>query len=158
VIVHQGISIDIPIGGSAEKGKGLNWNIVGDEFLNRVTDEQVRMLNVIPEILPDLLLRRSWNVNEVTANLDVRSVDDWQVRAILLDEWDETWHLGVIWGGSISEVVQERSRHSPMKAMSTPPSAKGPPSVVHLSPFLRIHASKLALASSVKRRLGSATP
>lgn len=158
MVAHSGVSVDIPIGGGTEKGKSLNWNIIGDEFLNRVTDEQVRMLNVVPEILPDLLLGRSWNVDQVASNLDMRSVDDWQVRAILLDEWDETWHLRIVWGGSISEVDQERSKHLPMKAISTPPSANGPPSVVHRSPFLRIHASKLALASSVKRRLGSATP
>ena len=45
-----------------------------------------------------------------------------------------------------------------MKAISTPPSARGPPSAVHRRPFLRIQASKAALASGVNLRSGSATP
>ena len=45
-----------------------------------------------------------------------------------------------------------------MKAMSTPPWARGPPSAVHRRPFLRIQASKADLASLVNLRSGSATP
>ena len=45
-----------------------------------------------------------------------------------------------------------------MTAMSTPPGARGPPSAVHLNPFLRIQASKASLASLVIRRSGGETP
>ncbi|KAL9714779.1 hypothetical protein Ac2012v2_001439 [Leucoagaricus gongylophorus] len=45
-----------------------------------------------------------------------------------------------------------------MKATSTPPGARGPPSAVQRSPFLRIQASKLSCACRVSRRSGAATP
>src|SRR5688572_19362365 len=45
-----------------------------------------------------------------------------------------------------------------MKATSTPPGARGPPSAVHLNPFLVIQASKPSFCSCVKRRSGAATP
>jgi hypothetical protein len=35
------------------------------------TDKQIGMLNVIPEVLPDFLLRRAFLVHEIAAYLDV---------------------------------------------------------------------------------------
>jgi len=45
-----------------------------------------------------------------------------------------------------------------MKAISTPPGARGPPSAVQRRPFFKIQASKPSFASWVKRRSGAATP
>lgn len=61
-----------------------------------LTDEQIGVLNVVPEVLPDFLLRGTRIVNKVAADLNVGSVDDGKLRANLLDERDEARHLGII--------------------------------------------------------------
>ena len=61
------------------------------------TDEEIGKLDVIPQVLPHFLLRRTSNMHEIATNLNVRAVDDRQVGADLLDQRDEAWHLRVIW-------------------------------------------------------------
>ena len=86
-----------PIGGSAEESQCLFGDIAWNEAFHRVTDEEIRMLDVIPKVFPYSLLRRTLLVDEVTADLDVRAVDDGEVWAGLLDKRDQSWHLGIIW-------------------------------------------------------------
>ena len=85
-----------PIGGSTEKGQGLNGDTIRNEVADRMTDEDIRVFDVIPEILPDFLLRRTLLMNEVATDLDVGTVDDGEVGAGLLDQRDQAWHLGII--------------------------------------------------------------
>jgi hypothetical protein len=81
-------------------------------------DEEIGMLDTAPEVIPDLSLRRTLNVNEVTANLcsnnrsivdssahdqqrpgaylDMGTIDNWNVWSGLLDERNEPWHLRVV--------------------------------------------------------------
>ena len=66
----------IPVSSSTKEGQLLRRHVTWHKFVHRVTDEHVRMLDVVPQVLPDLLLRRAGNVDEVTSDLDVRTVDD----------------------------------------------------------------------------------
>ena len=77
-----------PIGGSAEKGQSLNGDTIWNEVAHRMTDEEVRVFDVIPEIVPDFLLRRPLLTNEVATDLDVGTVDDGELWAGLLDQRD----------------------------------------------------------------------
>lgn len=86
-----------PVGGSPEESQGLDGDIVRNEIAHRVTDEEIRVLDVIPKIFPDFLLRRTLLVDEVAADLNVGTVDDGEVWTGLLDQRDQTWHLGIIW-------------------------------------------------------------
>lgn len=65
--------------------------------LERLTDEQIRELDVVPEVLPHLFLGRSGHVDEVAADLDVRAVDDRQLGADFLDQRDQPGHLGIVY-------------------------------------------------------------
>ena len=85
-----------PIGGGTEKGQGLNGDTIRNEVADRMTDEEIRVLDVIPEVVPDFLLRRILLMNEVATDLDVGTVDDGEVWAGLLDQRDQAWHLGII--------------------------------------------------------------
>ena len=61
-----------------------------------LTDKQIRQLDVVPQVLPDLLLRGTRDVHEITPDLNVRAVDDGELRPDFLDERDEARHLRVV--------------------------------------------------------------
>lgn len=63
-----------------------------------MTYEQVGQLDVLPQVLPDFLLRGSFLVDEITADLDVRAIDDGELGANFLNEGDQTRHLRVVCG------------------------------------------------------------
>ena len=46
-----------PIGGSTKEGQSLNGDAVRNEVAHGMTDEEIRVFNVIPEVFPDFLLR-----------------------------------------------------------------------------------------------------
>lgn len=54
------------------------------------------MLNIVPEVFPDFFLGRSWDVNEVATDFDVRTVYNRQFGPDLFNQWDEARHLRVI--------------------------------------------------------------
>ena len=85
-----------PIGGSPEESQGLNRDIVRDEVAHRVADEDIGVFDVIPEIVPDFLLRGTLLVDEIATDLDVGTIDDGELWTGLLDQGDQTWHLGII--------------------------------------------------------------
>lgn len=85
-----------PVGRGAEERELLRWDVARDELVDRMRDEEVCVLDVVPEVLPNLLLRRARDVDQVTSDLDVRTVDDRQVGAHALDQGDESRHLRVI--------------------------------------------------------------
>ena len=85
-----------PIGGGAEERQSLDGDIVWHEVADRVADEEVGMLNVVPEVLPDFFLRRALLVYEIATDLDVGTVNDGEVWAGLLDQRDQARHLGII--------------------------------------------------------------
>ena len=85
-----------PIGSSTKEGESFDGNRVRDEVPHRVADEEIRMLDVIPEVVPDFLLGGSFFVDEVATDLDVGTVDDGEVWTGLLDQRDQAWHLGIV--------------------------------------------------------------
>ena len=87
---------DSTVSSGAEERVLVRGDIAGHELVHRVADEQIRVLDVVPQVLPDLLLRRALDVDQSAANLNVRAVDDGKVGADLLDERNQTGHLGVI--------------------------------------------------------------
>lgn len=88
--------LHIPISGSTQQSQFLGRHVARDELVHGVTDEQIRMLDVVPQVLPNLLLRRPSDVNEIATDLNVRPVDDGDVRADFLDQGYKAWHLRVI--------------------------------------------------------------
>lgn len=54
------------------------------------------MLDVVPEVLPNLLLRRTRYVNKIATDLNMRAVDDGDIGSDFSDERNETWHLRII--------------------------------------------------------------
>lgn len=86
-----------PIGGGTEESQGLHGNTVRHKVAHGMTDEEIRVLDVVPEVFPDFLLRRALLVDEVAADLDVGAVDDGEVWAGFLDQRNQAWHLGIIW-------------------------------------------------------------
>lgn len=124
-----------------------------------LTDEEISQLDIVPEIFPNLLLGRSSDVNKITPYFDVGTIDNRELRPHFFDERNQTWHLRIICDvSSWYQVEKFNLEYQPMKATSTPPGAKGPPSAVQRRPFFKIHASKASLASCVRRRSGAATP
>ena len=61
-----------------------------------MTDEQIGELDVLPQVLPYAFLWGTLLLNEIAADLDVRTVDNGQLRSDFLDEGNETGHLRVI--------------------------------------------------------------
>lgn len=86
-----------PIGGSTEEGESLDGDIVRNEVPHRMANEEIRMLDVVPEILPDLLLRGALLMDKVATDLDVGTIDDGKIWAGLFNQRNQARHLGVIW-------------------------------------------------------------
>lgn len=86
-------------------------HVAGDKLVDRVTDEQVGELNILPQVLPNTFLRGTFLLNEIAADLDVRAVDNGKLGSNFLDEGNETGHLWVIWSRCQREHqgVDERS-------------------------------------------------
>lgn len=72
--------------------RNVLWNETGDG----VADKHVGVLDIPPQVIPDILLRATGLGHQVTANLDVRSVDDGAIGADILDEWNKARHLRVV--------------------------------------------------------------
>jgi hypothetical protein len=111
-----------------------------------LTDEKFRKLDIIPQIFPDFLLRRSLDVYKVTSDLDMRAIYNRQVGSEFLYKRYEPLHLRIIFSYTripTGSITGERLHYEdkPMKAISMPPGASGPPSAVHLRQFFLIHAS-----------------
>jgi hypothetical protein len=78
-------------------------------------------LYIIPQILPNLLLRRPRNVDEITSNFDMGPVDDWKFWPDFLDQRDQTRHLRIICDADEVLIKETQRKKLPMKATSTPP-------------------------------------
>jgi hypothetical protein len=77
-----------PISGGWQVDNLLAWNSVRNENGNGMADEHVSSLDVTPEEVPDIGLRRASLGNKVAPDLNVGSVQDRTVRSCLLDERD----------------------------------------------------------------------
>jgi len=55
----------------ADEGGSLDRDIVRYEVAGRVTGEGGRMLDVVPEVLPDFLLERNLLVDEIITDLSM---------------------------------------------------------------------------------------
>lgn len=58
-----------PIGGGTHQSDLLHGNGVGHKLVDGVRDEEIGMLDAAPEVVPDFRLRRTLDVDEVTADL-----------------------------------------------------------------------------------------
>ena len=85
-----------PVGGGWEVDHLLSWNGVGNEDGNRMADKHVTSLDIAPQEVPDLGLRAAGLGNKITADLDVRSVEDGAIGGQFLDQGDEAGHLRVV--------------------------------------------------------------
>lgn len=74
----------------------LGRDVMRDEVRDRVADEHVGALDVVPEVLPDVVLRGAGDGDEVAPDLDVGAVEDGAVGRGFFDEGDEAWHLRII--------------------------------------------------------------
>jgi hypothetical protein len=95
-LVHMLVQTINPVGGGREINDLLLGNGMRNKLGNWMTDEHVGLFDVTPEIVPDVILGRSVNGNEVTSDLDVRSVEDRAIRGEPLDHRDKPRHLGII--------------------------------------------------------------
>jgi hypothetical protein len=66
------------------------------DHMELLTDEQICKLDVVPQILPDFFLGRTFDVNKIASDLDMGAIHNWQIGPELLDEWYEPWHLRII--------------------------------------------------------------
>lgn len=74
--------------------------------VDRMADEQIRQLDLLPEIAPDLILRASLFVNQITAELNVRPENDWNIRTESLDDGNQPRHLMVVNDDNISSSLR----------------------------------------------------
>lgn len=121
-----------PIGRSRQQSHSLDRDRIGNKLVDGMRNKHVGVLDPAPQIVPDLGLRRAGNVNEVTADFDVGSIEDGDAWADFSNEGDQTRHLRVIdedyvgasWG--LREGVSERMLDD--DSMREQMRTKGPPS------------------------------
>ena len=87
---------NLPIASRRQVRNLLRRHGVGHRGWDRVADEHVRFLDIAPEEVPDVGLRRARLGNEIASDLDVRSVEHWSVRRDHLDQRDQARHLRVV--------------------------------------------------------------
>src|SRR6478752_4582119 len=73
-LVHVLVEAVNPVGSSGQVNNLLLGNRVRNKFGDRVTDEQIGIFDVAPEIVPDVILGRTLVGHEVASDLDVRPV------------------------------------------------------------------------------------
>lgn len=95
-LVHVLVETIDPVGGSRQVNDLFLRNGMRNKLGNWVADEHVGLFDVAPEIVPDIILWRSVNGNEIASDLDVRSVEDRAIRSESLDHRDKPRHLGII--------------------------------------------------------------
>lgn len=95
-LVHVLVETIDPVGGSRQINDLFLGNGMRNKLGNWVADEHVGLFDVTPEIVPDIILWRSVNGNEIASDLDVRSVEDRAIRSESLDHRDKPRHLGII--------------------------------------------------------------
>src|SRR5271170_1796769 len=72
-------------------------------------DKYISELNSFPQVIPDLFLRRSLLFHKVATNLDVRTIDDWDIGPRFFDQGNETRHLRVIDNDDIGSASSKRA-------------------------------------------------
>jgi hypothetical protein len=95
-LVHVFVEAVNPVGSGGEVDDFLLGNRVRNKLGDRVADEQVRLFDVAPEVVPDVILGRTFDGDEIASNLNVRSVQDRAIRRDSLDHGDEARHLRII--------------------------------------------------------------
>lgn len=84
--VHVLVETIEPVGCGGEICNTLCWDIARDERGNWMADEHIGELNVLPQELPNIILWGSFLYSEVSADLDVTSVEDWSIGSQFLDQ------------------------------------------------------------------------
>jgi hypothetical protein len=69
---------------------------VRDELGDWMADKHVGLFDVAPEVVPDIILRRTLFSNKITSDLDVGSVENRAVGSEPLDHGNKTRHLRII--------------------------------------------------------------
>jgi hypothetical protein len=72
-------------------------------------DEHIGMLDPAPKVFPHLALRRASNVNEITADFNVRAIENRDFRTSFADERDEAGHLRIVDENNIGTARSKRT-------------------------------------------------
>lgn len=86
----------LPVSSSGEICDFIHRDVLGHKSRDGVTDEHICLLDLAPQMIPDILLRSSLLVRQVASDLDVGSVQNWSIWSYQLDERDQTRHLRVV--------------------------------------------------------------
>lgn len=95
-LVHVFVEAVNPVGGSGEVNNLLLGNRVRNKLGDGVANEQVGLFDVAPEVVPDVILGRTLDGDEIASDLNVRSVQNRAIRCDSLDHGDEARHLRVV--------------------------------------------------------------
>src|SRR5258708_29415812 len=87
---------DLPICGRWHIAYFLQRHILRHKCFHRMTDEEVCMLNALPQPVPSLGLWGTWSCHQITSNLDMAPVNNRSFWCKLLCDGDQSWHLWVI--------------------------------------------------------------
>jgi hypothetical protein len=86
----------LPVSSSGKICDALHRNVLGDERRNGVTDEHIGLLDLAPQMVPDILLRSPLLVRQVASDLDMGSVHHRSIWSYQFNERDQTRHLRVV--------------------------------------------------------------
>jgi hypothetical protein len=86
----------VPIRGCGKQADDVEGDVLGNKLADRMTDEHVCEFNPLPQVLPDFFLWRARTFDEITADLNVRTIDDRNTGTMLLDQGNESGHLRVV--------------------------------------------------------------
>lgn len=75
-----------PVSSSGKIRDLLGWHILRNKRRYGVAYEHICLGDFGPQMVPDILLRRSGRVAKVAADLDVTSVEDWPVGCDKFDQ------------------------------------------------------------------------
>ena len=82
--------LNVPVSRSWHVGYHVPRHIAGDKLRDGVADEQVRLLNIIPEEFPNFSLRGASLSYEIATNLDVGAVCD-MLTFNAYNQWTYSW-------------------------------------------------------------------
>ena len=75
-----------------------------------MADEDIRLLDGLPQKLPSLSLWSTRRGNEIASNLDMTSVNDGPIRRALLYERDQEWQLRVIYDDYVGAALNRMNQ------------------------------------------------
>lgn len=74
----------------------LTRNILRNKARDGVADEHISMLDVVPQVPPDILLGTAGLGNEVATDLDMGAIENRTIGRCLFNKGDQARHLRII--------------------------------------------------------------